>query len=690
MNKKLLSLLFIFFNSSVFIVATAQTKDDERLAKAIALVNEEQYDSALEILNKLVKSDPGNAKAYNWIGNVYKDKEDYPKALSNYNKATALDSSYFAPFNNRGNTYLNMGKEELALAEFTESIRLNPDFTSAWKMRGGIYFSKGLYDKAIEDFTTVISREPNNNAAYSYRADTYKSKGLYELAIKDCEESLRLDPKKLDAYYTIIGLLARTGNFTRINEYFEAYKVGKYVDNRVRGKFYRAYLLAASYLTAGDYSGILYFLNAAIEEKKKEKAVGYDHAADYSDVLSLKGYVLEKLNKPEEAKTVYTESLALNANQPEVRNALSLIGKPGIIAKVPEGQRADNTPPSITISSPSVSRGLKVVQTNKMATVKGHAADESGIYEITVNGTDANVDASGNFSASIPLAVGDNQLMVTATDVKMNKGSFNFTINRQPEAVIQAVETPIVAVNTNEVQSSGKYYALIIGIQDYIDESITDLDQPVADASTLYNTLITNYTFEKEDVILLKNPKRSELFSSLENLSQKVKSTDNLLIFYAGHGYWDEVRKQGYWFPSDAGRQDRSSWLTNADLKEYISAIQSKHTLLISDACFSGGIFKSRAVMAGASRAVKELYELPSRKAMTSGTLKEVPDQSVFIEYLVKRLQQNTGKYLSAEQLYSSMRTAVINNSANGQVPQFGEIKEAGDEGGDFIFIRKL
>jgi hypothetical protein len=156
-----------------------------------------------------------------------------------------------------------------------------------------------------------------------------------------------------------------------------------------------------------------------------------------------------------------------------------------------------------------------------------------------------------------------------------------------------------------------------------------------------------------------------------------------------GHGFWDEARNQGYWFPSDARRQNRSTWLTNADLKEYISAIKSKHTLLISDACFSGGIFKSRSVMAGASRAVKELYELPSRKAMTSGTLKEVPDQSVFIQYLVKRLQQNTEKYLSAEQLYSTLRIAVINNSANGQVPQFGEIKESGDEGGDFIFIKK-
>jgi hypothetical protein len=34
-----------------------------------------------------------------------------------------------------------------------------------------------------------------------------------------------------------------------------------------------------------------------------------------------------------------------------------------------------------------------------------------------------------------------------------------------------------------------------------------------------------------------------------------------------------------------------------------------------------------------------------------------------------------------------SFKAAVINNSRN--APQFGEIQDAGDEGGDFVFIRK-
>jgi hypothetical protein len=55
------------------------------------------------------------------------------------------------------------------------------------------------------------------------------------------------------------------------------------------------------------------------------------------------------------------------------------------------------------------------------------------------------------------------------------------------------------------------------------------------------------------------------------------------------------------------------------------------------------------------------------------------------LKYLAERLMNNTDKYLSSEQLFSSFRIAVINNSS--VVPQFGVIQEVGDEGGDFIFI---
>jgi hypothetical protein len=53
-----------------------------------------------------------------------------------------------------------------------------------------------------------------------------------------------------------------------------------------------------------------------------------------------------------------------------------------------------------------------------------------------------------------------------------------------------------------------------------------------------------------------------------------------------------------------------------------------------------------------------ELYKLPSRKAITSGTLKTVPDKSVFLKYLIEGLKQNEHVIVSAHQLFANLRVA--------------------------------
>ena len=236
--------------------------------------------------------------------------------------------------------------------------------------------------------------------------------------------------------------------------------------------------------------------------------------------------------------------------------------------------------------------------------------------------------------------------------------------------------------------SKRKYYALIIGINDYENESIQDLDNPISDAKNLAGVLMNHYSFDEEDVSVLQDPSREDIIKALDGLTESVTEKDHLLIFFAGHGIWNAQLNQGYWLPSDASMDSKSYWLSNSTLRDYVGGIKSKHTLLISDACFSGGILKERAVFEN-SRAILEVYKLPSRKAMTSGTLKTVPDKSVFIEYLIKNLVNNEAPLLSADQLFRNFKTAVINNSPNGQVPQYGPISQAGDEGGDFIFLRK-
>jgi hypothetical protein len=240
--------------------------------------------------------------------------------------------------------------------------------------------------------------------------------------------------------------------------------------------------------------------------------------------------------------------------------------------------------------------------------------------------------------------------------------------------------------NTTAPVVMGKYFALVIGIDKYGDPKIPSLDKPVRDAEKFYNVITTRYLFNNENVRMLRDASMADIVEALDYFAKKVHPEDNFLIFFAGHGVYDKDAEIGFWLPSDAKRDSKLAWFRNSTLRDYLREIKSKHTLLISDACFGGSIFKTRGANFDNIVAISKLYDLPSRKAMTSGNYnEEVPDESAFLKFLLDRLMTNKDKFLSSEELFSNFKLAVINNS--NIVPQFGVIQDVGDEGGDFIFI---
>lgn len=348
-----------------------------------------------------------------------------------------------------------------------------------------------------------------------------------------------------------------------------------------------------------------------------------------------------------------------------------------------------NDPPVVVITEPDVDlkRGFKIVKTKRIQ-VRGKATDKDGIYEVLINGVDATVNEDGTFYANVPLKIGSNDLVVKATDIKQASSTKTFRIKRKSPDVDT---NPVVTVDKVDKLDIGfgKYYALLIGVSDYNDASnIQDLEGlPTKDAKDLKDVLVGQYNFKDEHVVLLNNsPTENQILREFVKLKKKVTNKDNVLIFYAGHGIYDEATETGSWLPSDADPEYGLNLISNSTIKDYIKGINSKHTLLISDACFSGSIFKTRSYKA-APKSITRKFELPSRKAITSGTLKTVPNKSVFLKYLIDRLRNNSDPYLTARKIFDKIEEPVMNNSKN--VPQYGTIQEVGDEGGDFIFIRK-
>jgi len=301
--------------------------------------------------------------------------------------------------------------------------------------------------------------------------------------------------------------------------------------------------------------------------------------------------------------------------------------------------------------------------------------DQAGIKSVTINGRER---MDGGVKDSVGFAVefyNEDEVYVNVVD--------NFGNAKEKSFIVKAQAATLAGSKI-----ARKNYALLLAVNDYADSSFPTLTGPIQDATALKNVLIKKYGFEDANITLIKNPKSDDLDVAFEALRYKVTSDDMLLIFYAGHGWFDQDAKIGYWLPSDASKANKSRWFRNSTLVENIGAINSKHTLLIADACFSGGIFATRAVtINNATAEISNLMKKTSRKAMTSGKLTPVPDNSVFMKYLLKTLEENEYEFLPSEDLFDSVRMSMKNNSET--KPAYGEIRNTGDEGGNFVFVQK-
>ena len=240
----------------------------------------------------------------------------------------------------------------------------------------------------------------------------------------------------------------------------------------------------------------------------------------------------------------------------------------------------------------------------------------------------------------------------------------------------------------------GDYYALIIGIDNYAG-SWKKLKNAVNDAKAIENSLRTQYKFNLFKTLYDEEATRVNIIKEFEWLVANVKPEDNVLIFYSGHGEHNKALNKGYWVPVDAIETSTSYYISNSDIQTFLGGIRSKHTLLISDACFSGDIFRGETLeipFEESERYYRNVHNKISRKAITSGGIEPVMDggrdgHSVFTYYLLKTLDYNNYDYFDASQLYENIKIPVVNNSM--QSPEFHPIKNTGDEGGQFIFFKK-
>jgi uncharacterized caspase-like protein len=247
--------------------------------------------------------------------------------------------------------------------------------------------------------------------------------------------------------------------------------------------------------------------------------------------------------------------------------------------------------------------------------------------------------------------------------------------------------------------SLGTYHALIIGNNDY--EHLPDLDTALNDAQALADVLTERYGFASR---VLPNATRGEILGALNDYTKSLKSDDNLLIYYAGHGELDQRNLVGYWLPVNASRTDNTEWISDQMITNLISVMPARHVLVVADSCYSGVMTSGsslRLVATGGNdaelRRLKKLAQLPSRTVLTSGDTQPVLDggggaHSIFAKYLLETLTSNR-QVLEGTALYDAVFDPVQTAAAQfriDQSPRYSVLADAGHLNGEFLFVPAL
>ncbi len=254
------------------------------------------------------------------------------------------------------------------------------------------------------------------------------------------------------------------------------------------------------------------------------------------------------------------------------------------------------------------------------------------------------------------------------------------------------------AAAAGEAGEMPRYRALVIGINRYSQvngEGWPQLRTARADAEAVAETLISRFGFEVR-TLLDEQATRSAVLSALDEMATTGDDGADL-IYFAGHGSFDEKLQEGYWIPVDArksiaGHAAKDGWLWNSTLTRLISASNARHVLVLSDACYSGSLFRGdKPLSAARSRGWYErAISIPSRYLITSGGLEPVLDSgtehSVFAQQVLNYLNYSEPDVFSANDLGSALREQVA--SLTGQMVQMGPLPLSAHAGGEFVFVR--
>ena len=268
-------------------------------------------------------------------------------------------------------------------------------------------------------------------------------------------------------------------------------------------------------------------------------------------------------------------------------------------ARTPRKDKEDNEKPNIIINYPIFTKNL--FRTDELfITVEGKILDKVGVLNLTINNEPVAINNRGLFKKRIKLNLGQNSVLLIATDINNNVANRDFVIIR--DEIIQDAQFSDIDFPESTSNIDNNTIAVVFGIENY--RNAPSVSYAVNDADIFREYLIKRFGLKRENIYLRLDEQATKgefykVFSPNGWINRHSSSNVNVIVYFAGHGAPDVKSKEAYLIPFDGDpNYATSTGYLIKDIYENLGKLNVNSVTIILDACFSGASRDNQPLLA--------------------------------------------------------------------------------------------
>lgn len=317
--------------------AAADLKGDDLNEAAKAALDRGDFQSTIDLLKRLLESDPKHKDAWINLGRAYMGQHKTDQAIEAFRKQADIDPYNEYAYGNLGWAYSTARNYADAEAAYKKALEINPLSNYAHGALAGMYVEQKKYDAAVPEFEKAASLTPENPVIQVNLGQAYLNLGQDEKALAAFDRAVDLSATPVVWNDIAYDLTLKSAHLDRAQQYAESAVAATVAASRNIGldQLNPRDLGTTNSLAAyWDTLGWVYFSKSDLPKAERFLTAAWE-LDQHSDIGDHLGQLYEKQGRRDDAIRLYAMALAAMRPEPEARKHLAaLVGEGKVDATV--------------------------------------------------------------------------------------------------------------------------------------------------------------------------------------------------------------------------------------------------------------------------------------------------------------------------------------------------------------------